>query len=196
MFGVYLFCAILGGGLVLFSLLGSGADDVGLGEGLDSEGPGGPSGGGSLAGELLLGFFRFRNLTFLLAGFGVTGLLGIWLGLSALATAALAAGMGVFAMLLVHLVFVWLRRSDSAVDVLSDTDLEGRFGRVVVPIGPGARGRISCVASGQQLYLTARLAEEASAPVAVGVPVVILRMADGVAEVAPAPSLELSSSTD
>lgn len=196
MVGVYLFCAVLGGGLVLFSLLGGDSDD-GLAEGLEVE-PGSGSGASStgVAGELLLGFFRVRNLTFLLAAFGVTGLLGHWLGLAPLVTAVLAAALGLVSAMLVHATFTWLRRTDSAVDVLEDSDLEGSFARVVVPIAPGGRGRISCEASGQQLYLTARISGEAGEPLPVGAPVVILRMEAGVAEVTSAPSLELSSSND
>lgn len=196
MFGVYLFCAVLGGGLVLFSLLGGDSDD-GLAEGLEAE-PGSGTGASStgVAGELLLGFFRVRNLTFLLAAFGITGLLGHWLGLAPLLTAVLAIGLGLVSAMLVHATFTWLRRTDSAADVLEDSDLEGRFARVVVPIAPGGRGRISCEASGQQLYLTARMSGEAGEPLPVGAPVVILRMEAGVAEVTSAPSLELSSSTD
>lgn len=196
MFGVYLLCAVLGGGLVLFSLLGGDSDD-GLAEGLEAE-PG--SGGGApspgIAGELLLGFFRVRNLTFLLAAFGITGLLGHWLGLAPLLTAALATGLGLVSAMLVHGTFTWLRRTDSAADVLEDSDLEGRFARVVVPIAPDGRGRISCEASGQQLYLTARLSGRGGEPLPLGAPVVILRMEAGVAEVTSAPGLELSSSTD
>lgn len=196
MFGVYLFCAVLGGGLVLFSLLGGDSDD-GLAEGLEAEsGPGTGASSTGVAGELLLGFFRVRNLTFLLAAFGVTGLLGHWLGLAPLLTVALATGLGVLSAMLVHGAFTWLRRTDSAADVLEDSDLEGSFARVVVPIAPGGRGRISCEASGQQLYLTARLSGEAGESLPVGAPVVILRMEAGVAEVTSAPSLELSSSND
>jgi membrane protein implicated in regulation of membrane protease activity len=196
MFGVYLFCAVLGGGLVLFSLVGGDSDD-GLAEGLEAE-PGAGTGASptGMAGELLLGFFRVRNLTFLLAAFGVTGLLGHWLGLAPLLTAALATGLGLVSAMLVHGTFTWLRRTDSARNVLEDSDLEGSFARVVLPIAPGGRGRISCEASGQQLYLTARISGEAGAPLPVGAPVVILRMEGGVAEVTSAPSLELSSSND
>jgi len=197
MFGVYLFCAVLGGGLVLLSLLGGDDADAGVGEGLDSQGTNtGPGMHGSAAGELLLGLFRFRNLTFLMAGFGITGLLGTWLGTASGTTLVLAGGVGASAMLLVHGVFTWLRRTDSAVDVFSDQDLEGTFARVVVPMTAGTMGRVSCIASGQQLYLTARLDAAATQAVPVGAPVVILRMRDGVAEVSSAPSLELSSSTD
>jgi len=197
MLGVYLFCTVLGGGLVLLSLLGAGDHDAGVGDGVDVGGE--HAGAGSHvtgAGELLLGLFRIRNLTFLLAGFGITGLLGTWLGAGRVTTALLAGVMGVSAMLLVHGVFTWLRRTDSAVDVLGDSDLEGTLARVVLPITAAARGRISCVASGQQLFLTARLADGQPELPEVGSPVVILRMRGGVAEVAPATGLDLPSSID
>jgi len=198
MYGIYLFSAVLGGGLVLFSLLGGG-DDGGVDGDIEVDvdgGAEGPEAHGHLGGDLLLGLFRFRNLTFLLAGFGVTGLLGTWLGAGRAATAVLAGVVGLSAMLLVHGVFTWLRRTDSGMDVFSDHDLEGAFARVVVPMTATTRGRVSCIASGQQLYLTARLDAGSGDRLEVGAPVVILRMHDGVAEVAPAPSLELSSSSD
>lgn len=190
MFGVYLFCTILGGGLVLFSLLGGAEHDAGMGDDLDAGGHGASSSG------LILGIFRVRNLTFLLTAFGITGLLGSWLNVGSVLTAILAGAMGISAMFLVHGVFTWLRRTDSSVDVLNDSDLEGSFARVVVPLRPGGLGRISCVASGQQLYVTARLPAEAVEVLPVGAPVVVLRMHAGVAEVSAAPGLELSSSTE
>jgi hypothetical protein len=197
MFGVYLFCAILGGGLVALSLLSPGEHDAGLGDELDAEAEGTSQGGhSSLAGELLLGLFRIRNLTFLLATFGVTGILGTWLGAGRVVTAVLAGVMGLAAMFLVHGVFTWLRRTDSAVDVLGDSDLEGTLARVVVPITTTSRGRISCVASGQQIFLTAKLADGQPELPQVGSPVVILRMRAGVAEVAPANGMDLPSSID
>lgn len=196
MFGLYLFSAVLGGGLVLFSLL-SGGDDGAGGDDLEIDGGAdGPEVHGHMGGELLLGLFRFRNLTFLMAGFGITGVLGTWLKAGSTATAVLAGLVGVSSMLLVHGVFSWLRRTDSAADVFSDHDLEGTFARVVVPMAATTRGRVSCVASGQQLYLTARLDAGYPERLEIGTPVVILRMRGGVAEVAPAPSLELSSSSD
>lgn len=194
MYGVYLFSAVLGGGMVLFSLL-TGGDD-GAGGDLEVDGAEGPGGHGHLGGDLLLGLFRIRNLTFLLAGFGITGVLGTWLGAGKWATALLAGAVGVTSMLLVHGVFTWLRRTDSGMDVFSDQDLEGTFARVVVPMTATTRGRVSCVASGRQLYLTAQLDAGGGERLEVGTPVVILRMRGGVAEVAPAPSLELSSSSD
>lgn len=197
MLGVYLFCAVLGGGLVALSLLGGSENDVGMADTLDVDGDGATTGGStSLAGELLLGLFRIRNLTFLVAGFGVTGLLATWLGVGTFAAAVTAGIMGVASMLLVHGVFTWLRRTDSAVDVLGDSDLEGTLARVVIPISATARGRISCVASGQQIFVTAKLADGQPELPQVGSPVVILRMRAGVAEVAPANGMDLPSSID
>lgn len=191
MVGVYLLCALVGGGLALFSLVGGDSDD-GFGEASDVD----TGGGHGVAGELLLGFFRARNLTFLLAAFGVTGLLGGWLGWAPLPTALAALGLGLAAALMVHGVFTWLRRTDSAADVLEDGDLEGSLGRVVVPVTRLGRGRIVCEASGRELYLTARLADGAEGDLPIGTNVVILRMEAGVAGVAAATGLELSSSTD
>lgn len=209
MLGIYLFAAIIGGGLLLFSLLGgsdhdaSHADASGLDAGHDFD-----TGhdfdhdvghdhdvshdvhGG--AGELLLGLFRPRNLIFFLAAFGLTGTL------LTLITPASEAGsllpslvMGFIAMLLTHSVFVWLKRSDTAVDAVSDTELEGCIGRVVLPLTAGERGRIACLVGGREVHLVARLAEDSGESLAAGSEVVVLRVSDTVAEVIPFESREL-----
>ncbi len=209
MLGIYLFAAIIGGGLLLFSLLGgsdhdaSHADASGLDAGHDFD-----TGhdfdhdvghdhdvshdvhGG--AGELLLGLFRPRNLIFFLAAFGLTGTL-LTLITPASETGSLLPSlvMGFVAMLLTHSVFLWLKRSDTAVDAVSDNELEGCIGRVVLPVAEGERGRIACLVGGREVHLVARLAEDSGESLAVGSEVVVLRVSDTVAEVIPFESREL-----
>jgi hypothetical protein len=184
MLGFYLFAAILGGGLLVFSLAG----DADHGHDTDA--------GDHAVGELLLGFFRPRNLIFLLAAFGATGALLTALGRSAFVTALFAGAMGLGAMTLSHFVFTWLRKNDSAKDVLDDADLEGLAARVVLPIAPGAAGRVVCVVGGREQYLTARLTSGQPAELGAGRDVVIMTVANGVAEVSAFDALTAGSTED
>jgi hypothetical protein len=198
MLGLYLFSLVLGGGLLVLSLLGGEGDadapdadfqahsDVDVH--VDADAGAGHSHFG--AGGLVLGLFKPRNLVFLLATFGITGSLLTWLGLGRATTLGLAIGMGAAAMVLTHAVFTWIRRSDAAVEVLSDADLEGSIARVVLPLAPGVAGQIACIAGGREVYLTARLAADVSESLATGSEVVILRTGDGIAEVIPSGMLE------
>lgn len=197
MLGFYLFAMVVGVGLVLFSVLGGGdgdASDVGFEADAELD----VAHGGGLAagvGEIVLGLFRPRNLTFLLAAFGTTGTLLTLAGTNAAATFLMASSMGVGAWLLTHAVFTWLRRTDSAVDALSDRDLEGSIGTVTLPIAPGHRGRITVLVAGRQAYLTARLDPEVTESLGVGTEVLIRHTDGGVAEVIPTAQLGLPPST-
>jgi hypothetical protein len=68
---------MVGGGLLVFSVLGGAHDDVGdvhvHGLDVDAAGFDADLSGVDVAGALVLGFFRPRNLIFFLAAFGVTG---------------------------------------------------------------------------------------------------------------------------
>ncbi|KPK03726.1 MAG: hypothetical protein AMS20_10020 [Gemmatimonas sp. SG8_28] len=209
MLGIYLLAAILGGGLLVLSLLGGGEHDAGHGDasGLDAGhdfdhgghevGAGHDAGTGheiqqGWAGELVLGLFRPRNLTFFLAGFGITGTLVTLLtstgGLGALIP---SLGMGFAAMLATHATFLWLARSDSAVDAGSDSDLEGCVGRVVVPLSPGGRGQIACRVGDHTMYVTAALSEGYTEALPSGREVVVLAVEGAVARVMPFAANEL-----
>jgi hypothetical protein len=191
MLGVYLFSVIVGVGLLLFSVLGSG-DGVADAPELDTGGVGGMVGE---MGELVLGLFRPRNLTFLLAAFGSTGLLLTWAGTNSALTLTLALVMGVGSWFLSHAVFTWLKRSDSALDVVSDVSLEGSIATVTIPVGPGARGRVTTLVGGRQAWMTARLEDGIERILPVGTEVLIRRTANGVAEVIPIDTLELPPSS-
>jgi hypothetical protein len=218
MLGIYIFAAILGGGLLLFSVLAGAEHDVdhdvsGFDGGHDFDHELGHDfdhdvdhqlthdadvahGSGLSAGELILGLLRPRNFTFLLAGFGLTGtLLTLLTPMGAGASLLPAIGMGVASMVATHGVFTWLRRSDTAVDVMSDEEIEGCVGRVVIPLAPGARGRIACEIGGREIYLTALLDQAITKALPPGKEVVILRVTETVAHVIPLESHELPPST-
>ncbi len=171
---VYLVTAIVGIGLVLLSLLG----DMGEGDG-DIE-----------TDAAWAGLFTSRALTFFLAAFGATGLLLNWQGLSALPTAALAAGTGLAAMTIVHLAMRVLRRSDASTAPIGDADLSGAIGRVTIPISDGQRGQVACLVQGHEHYLTAESAD-VGALLHPGQTIVIVEARDGVARVVPAPLPDL-----
>jgi hypothetical protein len=189
MLGFYLFAAIVGGGLLAFSVIGGHGDgDVGGGHDAGGHDAGGHDAGhdvGHGAGELVLGFFRPRNLIFFLAAFGLTGSVLTWLRNAAPFTLGLAIGMGLGAMVLNHLLFTWLRRTDAAIDTLGDTDLEGVSARVVLDVIPGHPGRVVCLVAGREQYVTARLASGVETSLATGREVVIVAITGGVAQIAP-----------
>lgn len=181
MLGVYLFAAVLGCGLLVFSF---GDDHGGQGHGVDVH----HGFAGAIhphVGDVLLGFFRPRNLIFFLAAFGLTGSLLTWLGTSFAPTLLAAAGMGTGALLVTGALFRWLGRSDSAMDVVGDAELEGTMARVVIPVGEGQRGRIACTIGGREVHLIARLAPGVGQALETGREVVVVRMADGEAEISP-----------
>lgn len=211
MLGIYILAAMLGGGLLLFSILsgahhGDGDLDV-SGMDVDVDGDGDVGGfdhdladvhaGQDLdaahdaAGQLVLGLFRPRNIIYFLAAFGLTGVLLTWSGTAEDTTLGLSLAMGGGAMLLTHAIFTWLRRSESGLDALNEADVEGREGRVVLPLAPGQPGRVVCLISDRELYLTARLAPDVTRPLSAGAEVVVLRVERGVAEVIPFDMAEL-----
>jgi len=217
MLGIYILAAMLGGGLLLFSVISgafhgigdvdaSGADisgvdaDVG---GIDADVSGGDIHVGGLdadhdihvghdmPGLLVLGLFRPRNLIFCLTAFGLTGTLLTLTGKPPDSTLTLSLVMGGGAWLLTYGVFTWLRRTDIGVNAISGVEVEGRAGRVVLPMAPGEPGRIVCLVADRELYLTARPAPEVARQLEAGSEVVILRMEGGVAEIIPFDALEL-----
>jgi len=186
MLGIYLLFAVVGLGLLAFSL-GDDADasshDVG-----DSSGHGDAS--HAHPGDLVLGFFRPRNLIFFAAAFGTTGAIFTWLGRSGLSTAVLAMLMGAGAMTASHALFRWLRKTESATEVVGDAVLEGSTGRVAIDVEPGVRGRVVCNVGGREVSVLARLAPGTADKIGAGSEVVVVRMVDGEAEIAPYGSTE------
>ena len=178
----YWLALVLGGGLLGLSLLSSsfGAhSDTHLG-GMD---------GVDLAhhddfdwGKLL----SLRNLTYLMFGFGATGVLLrlIWGGEKSLLTALAATATGAAAWLASATLFGYLKSSESG-ERLSDRVLVGRVGQITLPLLPGGTGKVQVTRSGQTQELLAKPMDESEAnPQAWGT-VVIVEMRDGIAFVAP-----------
>jgi len=187
MLAAYLLSAILGVGLILFSSFGGGETDT------DLEIDGDAWHGG--AGQILLGLFSTRNLTYFLAAFGAAGLILTYLGVAASSTALVAGSLGVVSMGLSHAVFTWLKRTDAALNVFGDADFSGMLARVVLPVNSTDRGQIACIVAGREMYLTARLDPNATSGLQVGDEVIILHADGGVATVIAATQIDQLPST-
>jgi hypothetical protein len=212
MLGIYILAAMLGGGLLLFSVISGAFHGVGDVDatgvdahvaGIDADVSGGDIQVGGMdadhdihighdtPGLLVLGLFRPRNLIFCLTAFGLTGTLLTVTGKPPDSTLTLSLVMGGGAWLLTFGVFTWLRRTDIGVDAISEVEVEGRPARVVLPMAPGEPGRIVCLVADRELYLTARPAADVTRALEAGSEVVILRIEGGVAEIIPFDALEL-----
>jgi hypothetical protein len=187
MLAVYLLSAILGVGLIVFSSFGGGETDTDL----DIEGDAWHGG----AGQILLGLFSTRNLTYFVAAFGAAGLILTFLDVAAVTTALVAGSLGVVSMGLSHTVFTWLKRTDSALNVFGDADFSGMLARVVLPVSATERGQIACNVAGREMYLTARLDANGPATLQVGDEVIILHADDGVATIIAASQIDQLPST-
>ena len=197
MLGIYLFAAIIGGGLLLFSLLGGADHDADASHDFDHSFDHNAGASHDVAHHVSAGLLRPRNFIFFLAGFGSTGtLLTLLRNTSTVGGLVASVAMGVGAMLATHVTFVWLRRSDSAVDAISDADMEGCVARVVLPLAPGQRGRIACRVGGREIHVLATLAEGYREALPPGREVVVLEVTETVARVMPFEARELPPSID
>jgi len=167
---LYLLTAAAGTPLVIWFLV-SGSDD------------GGDAGGDDAGfGGVMLRLLPLSTIAIAVAAFGLTGLVLGAVGTSAALTLICAIVVAAFAGVLNSTAFAYLRRTDSSAS-LSDNQLAGSTGRVVLAMGGDHRGRITVRAGGQQLYFTARALEEGIGPVEieVGAPVLVIEVTDGVA---------------
>lgn len=182
MTAVYLVAAILGWPLVLFFILFAGDDGGGDGSidlDLDVDG-GGEAGSGevtSLAGDLL----SIRSLAFFLALFGITGLVLGWLDANGVIILIAALALGFFALWLNVALMRYLRVSSVGTE-MSDRILVGCPAKVVLPVAPDRRGRVSVDVQGQVIYLVARPYRDGSFDV--GTDVVVIEVDRGAALVA------------
>lgn len=145
MLPVYLFAAILGGGLLLLGMLGGEGD---VGDGMDADAD---------VGSKVSGWkhaFSFQTAAYALAAFGLTGAALTMVGAASLPTLAAAAVMGLAGGSLVGIVFGWLKRNQSGFAEPSDHYIGG-IGRTEVRIPAGGRGRIELVHRGRAFTLPA-----------------------------------------
>lgn len=170
MLPLYLFALIVGGGLLVFSLLAGhgGEHDADLHADLDGDAS--PEVDHELAGGdwvVLQGFLSTRTFLYLLAGFGATGtLIDLLTEASATVSFLWAIVTGIVAAALAAAIYGWVRGSDSG-QVPTDPDyLVGATARVILPVVPGHRGKVLALHGGREVEMLARLygAEDEACP--------------------------------
>lgn len=159
MFGVYIFCAIVGIPLLLLFAVGGGdvegeigfdADfDADIGADVDLGGADGGIGDASVLRRIPV-----SSYTSFLAFFGGVGVVSSLVGVGATATLILAIALGIFAAGVNTALFSVLRNSETDSSI-TDKQLEGRIAVVSVPIEAGKRGRVTLDTGGERLQLTA-----------------------------------------
>lgn len=171
MLTLYLFSLLVGGGLLLFSLLGGDAGEA------DSD---------ALGGDNPWQFLSLRTLTYFLFVFGGVGAILSWAWTAAAAPLvlllALGAGLGVGT--LASLAFRYLRRTESG-GMESEDSFVGLAGSVIVPVHRGSVGKILVRRGARAYELLARAYDTTSADPGGWTSVVIVEMNRGTAMVSP-----------
>lgn len=156
---LYILTAVVGGVLILLSAIGHGDGDAShdLDHGFEAGGDhevGHDFGHGTdhdHGGGLWLPFFSLRFWTYLMAGFGLTGLLFTYLNLAPAAVVPIfAGGVGIVAGLSVSLAMRYLRRSEASSGINAG-DVRGHEAEVLVPVRPGAPGKVRLIVKGDTI---------------------------------------------
>lgn len=180
MLALYLFCMIVGGGLLLFSALspgGSGAAGV-------QEAPDHAS---RPEGTPASDFLSIRVLLFFLAGFGAVGsLIQLLVDAPGAVSLGWAVGAGVVSASTAAAVSGWLRRAGSGLVPLGADHLVGLQARVVLPVEVGSGGKVVAAYDGREIELPARLLTPDDAACPRGSMVVIVGVDGETALVTPA----------
>ncbi|MCO5295253.1 MAG: hypothetical protein M9921_00180 [Fimbriimonadaceae bacterium] len=170
MLTLYIVTAIVGGAMVLVSALMGGHDadtdhdfthdaDVHVEVDSDTDSDAGADHGGDHAGPWLP-FFSLRFWTYLLAAFGLTGVLLTWLTDTPQPTVLTwSIAMGLVVGLAVSYLMLVLKRIgvDSSI---SSSDMLGIEARVTVPIRGALMGRVRCNVKGEALDVFATSDED------------------------------------
>ena len=188
MFGVFVFLAVFGWlfvGVFLFSAadFDTGLDidadldgDIDMDTDLESHADLSNS-----AAQLLGALFSFRSLVFFAAFFGLTGVLLTWLDTNIVVTILIAVGLGFFAAFINVKLMDYLKRT-SVSSQLTDSTIAGNTANVVVPVGPGHKGKVAVDVNGQRIYLVATpYNERHQDEFAVGDSVVVVEVKNGAA---------------
>lgn len=163
MFGVFVFCAVVGIPLLLLFAFGGGdvegeiggfdvdADVGGLDVGSDVDFSGADAGIGDAS------VFRripISSYVSAMAFFGGVGVVSSLVGVGQTATLILAIVLGIVAAVVNTLFFGFLRNTQSD-SQLTDSQIEGRIATVSIPIQDGKRGRVWIDTGGERVQLTA-----------------------------------------
>jgi len=178
MTGLYVFFLAVGAPLLLWFAFAGDADADGFGGDVDADGP--------------LSVIPLSTFAFVMAFFGLTGVLADVAGTGVLVGFILAATVGVVAGALNSAAFAWLRRNSTSSEVM-DAELEGQIARVALPVSTEHRGKIVLEIAGAREQMTAAPADAST--IDIGKPVVVVRVEGGVAYVAPLDDLGLDDPT-
>lgn len=169
---LYLFCLIVGGGLLAFSVLGGHDHDFSGDASADADASGGEHALGEVAS-----YFSLRAIISFVAFFGLGGLAARGLGLGGLTQLgfALICGLlvGAFAAVALR-----LARTRGETDTHASS-LEGRVGKVLVAPATDRLGKVEVTVAGQTEQMLAR-SDDALLP---GAAVIVIGMAGGVLDV-------------
>jgi len=189
MFSLYLFALIVGGGLLVFSLIGghdSHHGDVGhFGGGHVG---GGHVGGGhhDVHGHNPVQWLSLRTLTYFLFVFGGVGaiLTKTWhvATMPLILLLSVVAGLGIGA--LVSMTFKYLSKTDSGIRDTEDSFV-GLTGRVTLPIGSSGMGKVLVQRGDRTFELLARPLDASAKGVTNWKAVIVVEMNRGTAMVAP-----------
>lgn len=196
MLTVYIFCAVIGGGLILLSAFGAGdhehggdADfghdaDIGHDANVGADSDAGHEGGHEVGHDgPWIPFLSLRFWTYFIGIFGLTGLL-ITLTRESVepATALISSGTGFCSGLVAASLVRWLSTHE-ADSTARDSDLLGLRAKVTVSIHDQQVGRIRTTVKGELLDILATAEEPKALPE--GSEVVIVGMENGRATVMP-----------
>lgn len=164
---LYLAALIVGFGTIALQLVMGGDHDAEAGGGGDADADAGADHGDGDHGDHAHGevgflpiFLSLRFWTFTLLAFGLFGSLVHYLDLAnALVTLVIAAGLGLGSGLLASLTFRALAKSEASSGA-TDRDAVGQVGKVMIPLGKGARGKIRIELKGQTVDYVATTDEE------------------------------------
>jgi hypothetical protein len=188
MMAVYLFSLIVGGGLLLLSLLGGEGGDLEVDGALDLDGLGDAADVGSAAdatdASAASKIFSLRGLIYAMFGFGGTGAVLTGLGMSGPGTLVGAIVTGLLSGAMVSVVFGYLRRTDSGAKI-GDEALEGLTGHVVLPIDADSPGAVVVVRGDRRLRLRALPHGTVEGDPSNWQRVLVIEVKNGVARVAP-----------
>lgn len=213
MTSIFWFALVVGGGLLLLSVLGDlfGDAEVEFGDTgaeLDlGDVASGTLAGGSLdpgdlasrdvaidtAGSYWHAIFSLRSLTYFLFGFGATGVLldFAWQGAHSLITLVASLGAGVMAGGFNAILIGYIRRTDSG-RMAGDGALIGLEGRVILPLRADGTGKIEVRRAGREHELLARPFEAKPTAPEEWTRVIVVEMRDGIALVVPLDGAEIT----
>ncbi len=188
LFGVYIFCAVVGIPLLALFALGGGdvEGEIGIGGDVDFDAGADLDVSGVDGGIGDVSAFRkipISSYTSFLAFFGGVGVVSSLVGVGAVAGFILAVVLGLFSAGVNTALFSFLRKGESDSSI-SDSQLEGRLAIVSVPIEGGKRGRVTLDTGGERLQLTAgSLDSMPDLDFARGDEVLIVKVDGGIAQV-------------